>query len=359
MQCQRKDVLLPRAEIVIPVHSEDRPVWRAAESVLADPRFGVLVVAHGVRPRHLRLPDSHRLRIVEVGDHVGYPGYAFNKGFDATNAEWVGILGSDDWYAPGAVTAMLDHATQDACDGVVAPLRMEGADRNTGLPKTWRRRGLQGRRDHLFWRTSPLGLYRRQLMLQDDFRFSEDVRAGVDQINSVLLWTSGAKFSYYPHDPPYVVGDGAPTRVSKVGSLLSEHADIWMQTWLDERVLSLPLADRRLLANRLLTVHVFSVLRSRPEGFSWSLEDRRWIADLMALMEASAPGFVERLTLSKKRAYREAAQGRLSEAGRVLREASYVENRLPSSPTALLDRDFWLNRKPSDWLSAARTWVAR
>ena len=120
---------------------------------------------------------------------------------------------------------------------------------------------------------------------------------------------------------------------------------------------SLPLADRRLLAQRMLTVHVFSVIRGRPRDFEWSQQDRDWVASLMTLMADKAPGFDAQLPLSKKRAFDAAKEGDLSEVGEVLRNASYIENRLPSSVHSLLDPHFWLYRKPSDWVCTARRMI--
>ena len=343
-----------QAQVVVPVHRLDRPLRRAVESVLESEDFGVVIVAHGVAPEQLDYPQDPRVDILSVNEGIGHPGVAFNRGFEATSADWVGILGSDDWYEQGALEAMLQHALDDRADGVLAPYKKDPEGANVGIPVTWRRRRLRAAEDRLFWRASPLGLYKRELMVQERYQFDEEVCAGVDQLNSTLLWTGGHSISYYPWDPAYVVGGRPGDHVSRVSRSMREHGRIFVKLWNTPEVQALPLKDLRALAHRMLTIHVFSLLSPRSEASMWDPDDFQWLQELALLMEEHAPGMSRRLPLSHRRIYNHLLQGDLQATLAEVNNASYLTNRLPSELGSLLDGEFWIYRKPGEWASRIR-----
>ena len=348
-----------RGQIVVPVHSSTRPVRRAVESVLDNPEFGVVLVAHGVDPQRLDFPAGPRVEVVEVREGVGYPGVAFNRGFEAATADCVGVLGTDDWYEPGALTRMLEHAAGDGADGVLAPQRRQGEPRNTGIPAAWNRKNLRAAKDRLFWRSSPLGIYKKGLLGIGNYRFDETVKAGVDQLNGALLWTAGHEISYYPNDPAYVVGDGSGDRVSTASAALSVHSRSWETLWDDKCIRSLSLADRRALANRMLTVNVFSVLIPRVLGGTLDARDLEWLSVLSEKMTEVAPGMERTLSLGHRRIFRALLEGDAQELTEAVGRASFVQNRLPSHPSAVLSPHFWLRSSAAARVNRLRGWFER
>lgn len=344
-------------EIVVPVHTFDRPIRRAVKSVLAEPKAGVVVVAHGLEGDQLDLPEDPRIKVVQVDEGMGEPGVAFNRGLAAATAPWVGIMGSDDWFEPGSLATMLERAKHDQADGVVAPLRHAAAGFNSVKPATWRRRGLKGARDQLFYRTAPLGLFRRGVLAKPRYRFEEEVSAGVDQISSVLLWTDGNRISYYPQDPAYVVGDDAASRVTTVKKPLREHAAAWVRVWDHPAVKALPRKDRRALAEKMLNVHVFGFIAANTNG-QMSRSDFEWLSQLARRFDSEVPHFREGLTKSARATFEALAAGEMEETLARWSGATYVGNRLPSSWRTLVNPNYWVLRQPIAWAGQLRERLA-
>ena len=259
----------PAVEVVVRVHDASRPIRRAVTSVLDYPQAGVVVVAHGVLPEALDLPQDSRVRIVHEPDGVGFPGVASNAGFQACKAQYVGLLDSDDFYEPGALATLHRRAVEDQADVVLAPLKVES--QRTLLPLTFRSRNLRAERDRLFYRTAPLGLVRREVMQNPDFRFDETVRVGEDMRVSALLWTTDLNISYHFRDPCYVVTDEAEQRVTMEGRS-SEEALAATNKLLDEEwVQALPSRTKTALAAKILRVHLLASAVRSPDDY-WTPE---------------------------------------------------------------------------------------
>src|SRR5690606_20002949 len=120
----------PRVDVVIAVHTDERPIDRAVRSVLANAApVRVTVVCHHVPAERIAarlgsLPDDarargHEVRLVEHDDGVPSPAGPFNEGLDLAEAEYVALLGSDDRFAPGAVDSWLVLAEETRADAVI------------------------------------------------------------------------------------------------------------------------------------------------------------------------------------------------------------------------------------------------
>lgn len=208
----------PKVQVVIACHRVDRPVRRAIESVLACDEAAAIVVAHGIDPSLLDLPESDRVEVLTHHGHQGCPGAPKNLGIRHAVAPYVGILDSDDFYQEGAIESMLGHLENEGHDGVLAPLvdPEKGPQR---LPLTLRTAALDAVGDRLFYRTAPLGLFRRQILQDDRYRLREDLTTGEDMQASLRLWTDGLRIAHFPNDPGYVVGnDGGPRVTENIGS---------------------------------------------------------------------------------------------------------------------------------------------
>lgn len=249
-------------EIIVRVHTLDRPLRRAVDSVLACDSATVLVVAHGLEAAELGLPKDPRIRIVEVKGGVGYPGVASNAGVLHARSDYVGFLDSDDYYEPGAIESLHSRAKKDSADVVLAPLKISG--QRELLPLTLRRRNLDAARDRLFYRTAPLGLVRRETLQAPDFLFDEEVLTGEDMRVSALLYTKGLRVSCHPEDPAYVVGSDAPTRVT-TSPLEAQEAFAAIGRLFNESFIGdLPPRVRRALTVKVLRVHILKRFTGMP-----------------------------------------------------------------------------------------------
>ncbi|WP_350258648.1 glycosyltransferase [Scrofimicrobium sp. R131] len=288
------------AQIVVAVHQVDRPIRRACESVLSCPEAGVIVVAHGVDPQDLDLPDSSRLEVVACAEGIGFPGVPFNRGIASARADLVGVMGSDDWFEEGALTALISRQRADRADVVLAPLTFQGAGRELN-PLTWRNRQLQAARDRLFYRTAPLGLIRRELAQNPRYQFREDVHVGEDFQPGVRLWTDGLSVSYYPQDPAYTVGSDARERVTLRPRALADRLAPIELLLADPEVRALPRRTRTSLAVKLLRVHVLGTLEQDAQRDALTAQDWRHFAQLTRKIAAFAPPARHRFTAADQR----------------------------------------------------------
>ncbi|MGW6174598.1 glycosyltransferase family 2 protein [Arthrobacter sp. NPDC055138] len=287
---------VPEAEIVIAVHTADRPVRRAVESVLAAApgRVGAVVVCHNMDPGPVReqlagLPET--VRLLELADAIPSPAGPFNYGLDQARAGFVGIMGSDDTLEPGAVSAWLDTARATGATAVIAPLRYRGGPRIL-TPRARVVRGplVDPLRDRLAYRTAPLGLVRRDALSRLGLRLSRGLRTGEDLEFGLRLWFSGEKIAYPAHAPAYLVGQDADERVTSavlpLGSQFQDVTSLVSGAWFP----ALPAAQREAIAVKLLRGHVISAAVRRGARFGWGAEDRQAISAVVRSLTAAAPG---------------------------------------------------------------------
>lgn len=283
-----------RAQIVVPVHEADRPIRRAAESVLADGCSGVIVVAHNLDASVLNLPVDPRVSVVEYLGHPGKPGAAFDAGIAEATAPLVGIMGSDDWFEAGALEALQRRAESDNADAVIVPLahQTSGARVSYGHnPRTLRRRHLQAARDRLFYRTAPLGLFRRDVLQDPRYRFGTEFAVGEDLQVSTRLWTSGLSVSHHGADPAYVVGRDARRRITLAPRPLAESGAAWLAIWDDPQVVALDAKTRLSLAVKTARVHLLGAVTARRHKDDWQPTDFSWLHGLAVRLGEESPGY--------------------------------------------------------------------
>lgn len=304
---------MTQIQIVIPVNDADRPLSRAIDSVLRSPHAGVVVVAHNISPSSLNIPQDPRVKVLSFVGEEGKVGPAFDAGIEATDAPWIGIMGSDDWYETEALEAMSMRAEQDNADGVLAPLAYQGNGRGM-VPLTLRRKNLHPVRDRMFYRSAPLGIYRREILRDERFRFGDRHYVGSDIAVSARLWTSGLRVSYYPEDPAYVVGDDARRRVTTSPRPLAERGAAWKDLWDLPWVRELSGPVRTSLAVKLLRVHVWGELAAHPNPEWWSQEDSSWLEGLTSRILSEAPGVLEHFRRPTVRTFQKVSEGNLEGA---------------------------------------------
>lgn len=336
-----------RIQIVIGVHDERRPVRRAIESVISDEFADAIVVAHGIDPGLLDVPlDNPRVTLLECRSGRGKPGVAYNYGVERSSAPFVGHLGSDDWYNPGALTAMLEAAYRHEADFVLAPLGKAKSER--GLrPITLRSQNLSGERDRLFYRTAPLGIGRREVMNNPRYKMTESVTSGMDLQASVAMWTDGLRISYKSMDPAYVVGSDAAERVSSRRRSLEEITEaprlLLEQRWVWE----LPKQQRYGLAVKLLRSNMIDYAAMYSAHQAWRHGDevllRCLVDDIMQLSGVA----IRALSANESRIIDEIRSGNPESIQRALarrRSSPLRERALPRNPLDALRHDSLLRR---------------
>lgn len=288
-------------EIVVPVHDQSRPIRRAVESLLRDRETAPLIIAHNIDPSVLDLPQDERIRIEKLDGFAGRPGACFDAGIAAAKAKWVGIMGSDDWYEPGALEAMRRHAIQDKADGVIAPQKHQLQLNNQIKPLTLRQKNLQAARDRMFYRTAPLGIFKREMLAESTYKFGPEFPAGSDMRVTALLWTSGKRFSYYWNDPAYVVGKDAKTRVTFTPRPLAESGAPYVALLKEPQVKDFDKKTRHSLAVKMVRVHVLGAVVLRPSADQWQPGDFEWLQNYLRTLISYDPTCYRGLSLRDQR----------------------------------------------------------
>lgn len=265
----------PLAEVVIAVHDPTRPIARAIGSIV-DASVGeqvrVTVVCHGV-PAAAFAEAAERFRSadvrwVEFDDGIRSPAGPYNHGLRVAEAEYVGVMGSDDFFDPGALEAMVEHLRRDRPDVLVYPLRHQAG---TSMPNPLSRRGrterLDAVKDRLAYRTAPLAFMRRTLIAELGLGFTPGMRTGDDVAFSAQLWNSGARVDFHPADPCYVIGADAQTRVTTSPMPIEEELAAFFDLFQRDRIVALPARRRAALVTKTLRIHLLgSLVRRIADG---------------------------------------------------------------------------------------------
>lgn len=266
----------PTTQVVIAVHSPQRPLRRAIDSVLADEESAVIVVAHNVAPRLLDIPDDGRVTVIEHTGEKGMPGAPRNTGLAAATSEWVSFLDSDDYFQPNALAAMRKRGQQTDSPYVIAPFFKVGKRTKSWLP-THRTHGLRPQSDGLFYRTAPFGLFRRAAL--DGMVYREDVRTGEDIRVSTDLWTRKRGICHFWKDPAYVVEADQSDRISMTPMDLRESGQGWHELWDEPFVKNWSNAVRHAYAVKVARIHVTDAVAARPSEEMWNEGEFDWLVE--------------------------------------------------------------------------------
>ncbi|MEO7720523.1 MAG: glycosyltransferase family A protein [Pseudolysinimonas sp.] len=257
----------PIVDVVIPVHSESRPVARAAASVLATATVPtrVTVVCHNIEGDQIARSlgawaDDARVRLLTLADGISSPAGPINAGLDAATAEFTALLGSDDEYEPGAIDAWVAVARRDEAQLVIPPLRTSpGALTRSPPVRPFRTKGLDGVRDRLAYRTVQLGLVERTRF--GGVRMTTGLRTGEDVVQGATLWYSGARISLVRQAPGYLIHEDDPaSRVSSAPKPAAESLLFLDAVLAPEFVSTLTPDQQESFAVKLLRTHVMDIL---------------------------------------------------------------------------------------------------
>jgi len=286
-------------DMIVAVHDTRRNIRRAIGSILADgdPTIRALVVAHNldataVRAEIADLADraGDRLRIIELADGVPSPSGPFNHGLAESDADYVGIMGSDDELDPGAIAEWRARADRFNADVVVARV-VRGEQRTLvrSPPKRLFRTGvLDFAKDRLSYRSAPLGLMRRTAIDRLDLRLLDGARNGGDLPFVTWLWLTGRVVAAAGVEA-YVEHADAPVRVTHVAKPVREELAPLHATLADPRAARMTRAQREALGTKLLRRNVVDSLRKRGQGRGLTDDDLVALRELIVLIDGFAP----------------------------------------------------------------------
>jgi hypothetical protein len=293
---------VPLVDVVVAVHDPRRRVDRAVSSALdvATTPVRVTVVAHGLRASELddplgRSATDERVRVIELDDGIRSPAGPFNRGMAGAEAEFVAIMGSDDYLAPGALDAWVSHATTHRTDYLIAPLEdQSGAVWRDPLTRPGRTRRLDPAKDRLDYRAAPLGLVRRTYLEEVGIRLTEGLATGEDIELGLALLHRGGRVDHDPSLPPYVIGQDADARITFASRTFTDEMQALDHLGSTAWPLELSSAHRRAMAIKLWRLNVLPAVLLRSEGADWSEEDllslarvARWLRRLSEGAERS------------------------------------------------------------------------
>ncbi len=302
-------------DVVIAVHTPDRPVGRAVASLLegglaaeagARRRLRINVVCHNtdVEPIRQRVAPEHRglVRFLHYVDGIKSPAGPFNHGIAEATGTWVAIMGSDDSIEPGALVQWVETAERDGSDVLIAPMAHAGGGAiHTPVVRRAHRGHLDPVADRLTYRTAPLGLLNLALVRRLGLTFPPRYATGEDQSFSARLWFSGAKISYGRGLPRYLVHADAAVRVTHTPRPVTEDlafaTDLVLSAWFE----GLPQRAREAIVTKIIRVHVFGHVLLRAEAGTWNTTDAREMAQELRKLLFSAPHAVRPLALADRK----------------------------------------------------------
>ena len=296
----------PSVDVVIAAHDPRRRVDRAVASALSGSHgeVRVTVVVHGRSAQDFAtvlggLWDDPCVRVVEFADGIGSPAGPFNHGLGLADAEYVSIMGSDDFLEPGAVVAWHSHALAHGTDYLMPVLRnQDGASWRDPLTRPRRHVRLDLVRDRLAYRAAPLGLIRRSLV--DSTPLTPGLATGEDIELGLHLCVTAARVDVGVGLPAYVIGADAPQRVTlqprPAAVELRALSHLSSRPWLRE----LSASRRRSIAIKLWRMNVVPAIVVRADE-DWSAADLEALGAIAGWLDDVSKGARARLSVPEAR----------------------------------------------------------
>ncbi|BAU33105.1 glycosyltransferase [Microcella alkaliphila] len=294
-------------DVIIAVHNARRPVGRAVRSALvASARARVTVVCHNVESASIAaaigdVAHDPRVRLIELHDGIASPSGPFNAGLDASSAQWLAIMGSDDELERGSVDAWLERAHETGADVVLPTIvRRSRVDQVVATPPARRGRDdrLDGIADRLAYRSAPLGLMRRNAI--DGIRLAPGQSPGGDVIFTSRLYFSDRVITRH-RGLGYIVHDDADDRVTLaprgVAHALRFVDDLLSDRWFRAQ----PESVRRAIVVKTLRVNVLGQFVNRPMPEHWNDDEREELTGIVSQLDIAGPGALARLSRADRR----------------------------------------------------------
>lgn len=285
----------PGVDVVIAVHTPERPIARAVRSVLDHNGDGarLTVVCHNIGAAAIRgqVDEQHREQITWLEHHDGRhrPAGPFNAGIEAATGEYVAIMGSDDTLQPGAISSWYWLAKNTGAEAVIARLERGGRAVPTPPTRPWRRTGLDGVKDRLCYRSAPLGLVSTAAIARLGLRLDEKVAVGDDVGFVTRLWFDAA-VAFDRRGPAYVIGEDAADRITYSRRPVAEELKFLVRLIDRPWFTRLDLVQRRAAVVKYLRIHLFGAVYHRPEAQTWTAGERADLAAVALALLRAAPG---------------------------------------------------------------------
>ena len=300
---------IPSIDVIVPVHTDTRPIRRAVSNVVSSEHAGTraVVVCHNMNSEaiaeHLSGMDSSRLTLLEYHDGIHSPAGPMNAGVRASTADYVAFLGSDDEYETGALDAWVSELS-DQTDLLIGQFKTETGGRILApAPRVGRFSALDAARDMLFYRTPPVAmLIRRDLLaLPQCPGFVEGIPNGEDLAITAFLYSHAATIGYSRCDAGYFVWEGGGDRVTALSYPLNELLlpvnDLLERPWVEE----LDRTKRVALATKLLRINVIEHCRARARTEGLSEDDIDAARRTIESLDRYATGCLGRLSVKDAR----------------------------------------------------------
>ncbi len=284
----------PSVDVIIPVHTDRRPIARAVSSVLdsATASVRVNVVCHNTPEASIAAAlgpwvRDDRVRLLHHEDGIASPAGPINAGYRAATGEFTCLLDSDDEYEAHAIDSWLTVQRRANADVVIAPLRhANGSSPRTPPTRPGRSHFLDGVRDRLAYRTRQHGLVRREAF--PALSMTPGLRTGEDVIQGLAIWYSGARISFARRGPAYIIHSDSDERASVTSKPASESLAFVDAILKDPLFEALTTTQRESLAVKFLRTHVMEILAGALHAGTYA-EDREAIADAVARLFNASP----------------------------------------------------------------------
>jgi len=270
----------PLVDVVIPVHSETRPISRAVASVLnhTQAEVRVNVVAHNIEQNIIAknlgsFRDDSRVRLLHLEDGIPSPAGPMNFGLDHCTADFVSVMGSDDEFEQGALDSWLELQQRGQADFVISQIRNVGGGRVPSPPaRPLRRMNLDAVKDRLSYRSAPLGLISRKAF--PHLRFAENLASGEDLPYVTELWFSGKHIAFDRTGPAYLVHADAVDRVTAAPRRIVDDFAFFDLIADSEWARDFTPRQRVAIGIKMIRGHIFDAIVNRAEaGMSASERD--------------------------------------------------------------------------------------
>lgn len=289
------DQVRPGVDLVIAVHTPERPIARAVRSVLDHNGDGVrlTVVCHNVDAATIRaeVDAQHRDQITWLEHHDGRhrPAGPFNAGIEAATGEFVSIMGSDDTLQPGAISSWYWLAKNTGAEAVIARLERDHRAVPTPPTRPWRRTNLDGVKDRLCYRSAPLGLVSTAAVARLGLHLDEKVATGDDVGFVTRLWFH-SRVAFDRRGPAYVIGEDAADRITYRPRPVAEELKFLSRLLRRSWFARLDLEQRRAAVVKYLRIHLFGAVYHRPESQIWTQTERADLSAVALALLRAAPG---------------------------------------------------------------------
>lgn len=256
--------------IIIPTFNSEKYIAQAIESILHQTysNFEIILVDDGSKDSTLNIAQSfndHRIKIITNKENRGVS-YSRNRGIEAARGKWIGLLDSDDWYAPQRLEKLLSAAVLSDADFIAdnlffiqdqhincwSTLLRENQQECSSLEMIDSVRFVESDRPPAInaKRTWSLGylkpLMRKEFLLRNKIRYHEGVAVGEDFILYLNCLRKNARFYLVPEPYYYYRTRTVSLSTRKPTEYLSQSCEI-TQNFINQESCS-PTTEKLLLA---------------------------------------------------------------------------------------------------------------